>query len=67
MSQASSSNIDLTESDQKDLIKIIQRVLPEAPNFKVLLESQLRNAKKKNPKHRRWSGDMISLMLEFVG
>ena len=63
--QGTNSKYSLTRSDEHDLIEIIQKVIPEAPKFKVILESQLRNAKAKDPKHRRWSPEMISLCLNL--
>ena len=60
-----SKNIPLTEADEHDLIEIIKRVMPHAPKFKILLESQLRNATSKDPRHRRWHPNMISLCLNL--
>ena len=58
-------NIPLTDADEQDLIEIIKRVLPNAPQFQILLESQLKNASSKDPRHRRWHPSMISLCLNL--
>ena len=57
--------ITLTEADEEDLIAIIEKILPEAPQFKTLLLNQLRNAKSMDPRRRRWSREMISLCLNL--
>ena len=60
-----SKGISLTKEDEEDLCAIIKKVLPDAPNFKVILESQLKNCQKKEKKLRRWSTQMISLCLHL--
>ena len=57
----STLRLRLTDADHEDLVSIIEKVLPHAPQFKLLLEGQLRNSKAKDPRHRRWHPDMISL------
>ena len=57
--------ITLTEADQEDLIAIIEKILPEAPQFKTLLLNQLCNAKSMDPRRCRWSREMISLCLNL--
>ena len=63
--QVAEKSIMLTEADHDDFIKIIDQVLPHAPQFKTLLLSQIRNSKSKDPRHRRWDVNMISLCLNL--
>ena len=63
--QADCNKIPLTEADHDDLSTIIHKVLPHAPHFKTLLESQLQNCKSKDARHRRWDVNMISLCLNL--
>ena len=63
--QPDCNTIPLTEADHDDLSTIIQKVLPHAPHFKTLLESQLQNCKSKDARHRRWDVNMISLCLNL--
>ena len=55
----------MTDADNEDLISMIEKLIPACPEFKVLLKSQLRNAKLKDPRHRRWDPDIISLCLNL--
>ena len=58
--------IKLDESDHDDLTKILESILAEGapPNFKVLLESQLKNCKKGIYVHqRKWDPKIISVCL----
>ena len=55
----------MTEADHDDLSIVIEKVLPHAPHFKTLLESQLHNCKSKDARHRRWDVNMISLCLNL--
>ena len=63
--QGHNTKLNLTPADENDFIQIIEKVLPAAPKFKIILESQLRNAKQRDPRHRRWSAEMISLCLNL--
>ena len=44
---------------------MIQQLLPDAPNFKVLLQSQLDNARGKDPRGCRWDKRIIILALNL--
>ena len=57
--------IVLSKNDHEDLITIIEKLLPDAPNFKDLLRSQLKNAVGKDPRARRWDTRIISLCLSL--
>lgn len=61
--------IKLSEMDHNDLIEIIRKLLPQAPEFCTLLQSQLKNASntEKDARYRRWSPEMISLCLNLWG
>ena len=63
--QLTEERITLTDDDHDDLVKIVTQVLPHAPQFQNLLHSQLRNSKSKDPRHRRWDVNMISLCLNL--
>ena len=57
--------IYLTEADNEDMVSIIQKMVPSAPQFKLILESQMKNATAKDPRHRRWKPEIISLCLNL--
>ena len=65
LQETKSTTIELTEADHEDLSTVISKVLPHAPQFKTLLESQLKNCKSKDARHRRWDVNMISLCLNL--
>lgn len=57
------SNTDLETELHKDLLAILESVLPDCPtNFETLLQSQLRNVKSGlEPRQRRWPPEVISI------
>ena len=44
---------------------MIQQMLPDAPNFHVLLQSKLDNARGRDPRGHRWDPCIISLALNL--
>ena len=60
-----SQHVVLNEIDNQDLINIVQKLVPLAPDFAVLLESQLLNAKDMDSRGCRWNEKMITLCLHL--
>ena len=50
---------------KEDLLQMIQQMLPDAPNFCVLLQYQLDNARGRDQKGHRWDPCIISLALNL--
>ena len=57
--------IKLGDVDHADLVRIIQQLLPQAPEFSMLLESQLQNANVKDPRGWKWDKRIITLCLHL--
>lgn len=58
----------MNQDDQADFEKTIKAILPDAPEgFITLMKSQVRNnaAKNKDPRHRRWDPEIISMSLSL--
>ena len=58
-------HVILNEIDHQDFINIIEKLVPLAPDFAVLLESQLLNAKDMDSRGCRWNKKMITLCLHL--
>ena len=58
-------HVTVNDPDHQALINIIQKLVPLAPDFVVLLESQLLNAKDKDSRGCRWNKKMITFCLHL--
>ena len=58
-------SIFLKEEHHEKLLEVIDKLMPNAPQFKHLFKSQLRNATHKDPRQRKWDPVIISAALNL--
>ena len=56
--------INLEQKDNQDFATIFEQIKMKAPNFDILMKSQMENAKHTDPRQRRWDTAMISFCLQ---
>ena len=53
----------MSELDEADLVEIIEKIIPMAPQIGTLISDQIRNGKCGDPRRRRWHKSVISWAL----
>lgn len=59
------SGICLCTQDEKDMIILLNKLMEVCPNFKVLLDNQLRNVQHEDARANRWDPSIISWCLNM--
>ena len=58
--------IRLSKMDDNDLLQIVEKAVPMAPDIPTFMADQIRNGKKGDPRKRRWHKCVITWALAVI-